>query len=183
MIYTKSGELFFEAVPGYVRNLSRRVLDSLTPLAPRSLVLQLIALLNTGIRSKSALFSILISTASTAMTATTLFWDSDTDPGVRKRNPKWSGIVPDIDRGAAFVVVFVMCGLQILAKGAATALLAVTSGPLLVGYIVGDHALHLFYRLLRRDLVYFVPLPSTISILAAPLFRVIMKFITDFTGR
>jgi hypothetical protein len=30
-----------------------------------------------------------ISTGSTALTATTMFWDIDTDPGARKRNPDW----------------------------------------------------------------------------------------------
>jgi hypothetical protein len=53
------------------------------------LVLQLTALLNTGKTSNVAIVSILISTASTALTATTLFWDIDTDPESRKRNPDW----------------------------------------------------------------------------------------------
>ena len=55
----------------------------------RSLVLQLVALLKAEQTSKVAIGSILISTASTALTATTMFWDIDTDPGARKRNPDW----------------------------------------------------------------------------------------------
>jgi hypothetical protein len=39
--------------------------------------------------SNVAIGSILISTASTALTATTMLWDADTDPGTRKRNPDW----------------------------------------------------------------------------------------------
>ena len=54
-----------------------------------SLVLQLVALLNAGEMSKVAIGSIMISTASTALTATTMFWDVDTDPRARKRNPDW----------------------------------------------------------------------------------------------
>ncbi|GMI28755.1 hypothetical protein TeGR_g8641 [Tetraparma gracilis] len=69
MIYTKGGELFFEAIPG--------------------LVLQLVALLNAEQVSNVAIGSILISTASTALTATTMFWDWDTDPGNRKSSPDW----------------------------------------------------------------------------------------------
>jgi hypothetical protein len=55
----------------------------------RSLILQLVALLNAEQTSKVAIGSILISTASTALTATTMFWDADTDPDIRKRNPDW----------------------------------------------------------------------------------------------
>ncbi|GMI23406.1 hypothetical protein TeGR_g5115 [Tetraparma gracilis] len=69
MIYTKGGELAFEAIPG--------------------LVLQLVALLNTEEKSRIAIASILVSTASTALTATTMFWDWDTDPGNRKESADW----------------------------------------------------------------------------------------------
>jgi hypothetical protein len=55
----------------------------------RSLVLQLVALLNAKETSNVAIGSIMISTASTALTATTMFWDWDTDPGNRKRSPDW----------------------------------------------------------------------------------------------
>ena len=67
------------------------LLASINPPHPRtrSLVLQLVALLNAEQMSKVAIGSILMSTASTALTATTLFWDFDTDPGARKRNPDW----------------------------------------------------------------------------------------------
>ncbi|GMI36343.1 hypothetical protein TeGR_g8049, partial [Tetraparma gracilis] len=69
---TVVGELFFEAIPG--------------------LVLQLVALLNAKKMSTVAIGSILISTVSTALTATTMFWDVDTDPGQRKMSPEWIGI-------------------------------------------------------------------------------------------
>jgi hypothetical protein len=51
--------------------------------------LQLIALLKAKDKGTAAIISILISTSSTALTATTLFWDVDTDPGVRRRNLDW----------------------------------------------------------------------------------------------
>jgi hypothetical protein len=133
LVYTKCGELFFEAVPG--------------------LVLQLVALLNAQEWTSFACTSIVISTLSTAMTVTTMFLDIDTDPGVKKRNPDWNGLIPDLGRGRAFFTVLVMSALQVIAKATATALLAVTKSRWLVGYIVGDHALHLIYRIARRDLV------------------------------
>jgi hypothetical protein len=111
-----------------------------------------------------------------------MFWDLDTDPGVRKRNPDVAGVVPDIDRGTAFFVIFVMCACQIIAKAVATALLAVTNSAWLLGYIAADHGLHLCYRVARRDLVFFVPMPTVASYITAPLLRVVVKAINDFTG-
>jgi hypothetical protein len=66
---TKMGEAVFEAVPG--------------------LVLQLVAILKADHKTFSAIASLLVSVSSTAMTASVLFYDMDTDPGVRRRNPKW----------------------------------------------------------------------------------------------
>ncbi|GMI18824.1 hypothetical protein TeGR_g830 [Tetraparma gracilis] len=57
MIITKAGELVFEAIPG--------------------LVLQVAALLRAKEKGTTAVVSILISTASTALTATTIFWDDE----------------------------------------------------------------------------------------------------------
>ncbi|GMI21527.1 hypothetical protein TeGR_g3935 [Tetraparma gracilis] len=162
MILTKNGELFFEAIPG--------------------LVLQLVALLSAKQMSQVAIGSILMSLASTALTATTMFWDGDTDPGVRKRNPDWSGIVPDLGRGSAFAVIFMMSAFQVIAKAAAVALLALTNGSWLLLYGVADHVLHLIYRVARNDTVMYIPMPPAASYVLAPLFRVIVKTVSDFTG-
>ncbi|GMI26372.1 hypothetical protein TeGR_g14547, partial [Tetraparma gracilis] len=162
MVFTKGGELFFEAIPG--------------------LVLQLVALLNAEKVSNVAIGSILMSTASTALTATTMFWDLDTDPGARKRNPDWIGIVPDLNRGSTFAVIILMSAFQVIAKAAAVALLAVTSRSWLLRYVVTDHVLHFVYRVARNDMVYYTPMPPAASYVAAPLFRVILKTVSDFTG-
>ncbi|GMI21529.1 hypothetical protein TeGR_g5862 [Tetraparma gracilis] len=163
MIWTKMGELFFEAIPG--------------------LVLQLVALLNAEQVSKVAIGSIVISTASTALTATTMFWDVDIDPGTRKRNPDWIGLVPDLNRGSAFAALFFMSAFQVIAKAAAVALLAVTNRTWLLRYVVTDHALHFVYRVARNDAVMYPPMPPAVSYcVVAPLGRVVIKTITDFTG-
>ncbi|GMI52071.1 hypothetical protein TeGR_g1383 [Tetraparma gracilis] len=162
MIMTKAAELFFEAIPG--------------------LVLQLVALLNAEQKSKVAIGSILLSTASTALTATTMFWDWDTDPASRKGSPDWAGIVPDVGRGSAFAALVLMSAFQVIAKAASVALLAVTNKSWLLGYIVADHTLHLFYKVARNDAVFYAPMPRAASYVAAPLVRVIIKTITDFTG-
>jgi hypothetical protein len=70
MAFTKVCEMVCEGVPG--------------------LTLQLIAMIVTReATTTGAIVSVAVSTASTALTATTLWWDSDTDPGMRKRNPDW----------------------------------------------------------------------------------------------
>jgi hypothetical protein len=164
MTLTKGGELVFEAVPG--------------------LLLQLVAIINATAeeRTFSAFFSIFVSTASTALTATTIFWDMDTDPGVRKRNPIWCGIVPDLNRTRSFAVVFVMCAFQIIAKATATALLLVTNSAWALVYLVGDHVLHFVYRFVRQDVFMFFAAPPAVSYAAAFTGRIIGKVLTDFTG-
>jgi hypothetical protein len=49
-------------------------------------------------------------------------------------------------------------------------------------YVLGDHGLHIVYRIARRDWVYFVPMPVAASYAVAPLFRVMMKILVDFTA-
>jgi hypothetical protein len=93
-----------------------------------------------------------------------------------------AGIVPDLNRGSAFAVLFMMSAFQAIAKAAAVALLAVTSGSLLLGYIVTDHAAHFIYRIARRDWVFYITAPPTASYVVTPLLRVLIKTICDFTG-
>jgi hypothetical protein len=75
-----------------------------------------------------------------------------------------------------------MCAFHIIAKAVATALLAVTSSSLLLGYIVTDHVLHWMYRIARADLVYFPPVPPAVSYPVGAFVRVTTKVLTDFTG-
>jgi hypothetical protein len=75
-----------------------------------------------------------------------------------------------------------MCAFQIIAKAAATALLAATNISWLLLYILADHSLHLSYRVARRDLIFYSPMPTKVSYLIAPIFRVMFKVLTDTTG-
>jgi hypothetical protein len=92
------------------------------------------------------------------------------------------GIVPDINRGSAFAALFFMSAFQVIAKAAAVALLAVTSGKWLLQYVVADHVLHFIYRVARNDTVFYTPGPRAASYILAPLLRVILKTVSDFTG-
>jgi hypothetical protein len=75
-----------------------------------------------------------------------------------------------------------MSAFQVIAKAASVALLAVTSGSWLLGYMFADHTLHLFYKVARNDAVFYAPMPPAASYVAAPLLRVILKTLSDFTG-
>ena len=90
--------------------------------------------------------------------------------------------MPDLNRGSAFAALFLMSAFQVIAKAAAVALIAVTSRSWLLGYIVTDHAVHFFYRVARNDAVFYAPMPPAASYILAPLLRVIVKTISDFTG-
>ena len=83
--------------------------------------------------------------------------------------------MPDQGRGKAFVVVFVMCCLQVFAKVAATALLAITNGTWLLLYLVGDHAVHLAYHIARRDLVLYMPMPPVASYPLSTISLILLK--------
>jgi hypothetical protein len=105
------------------------------------------------------------------------------DPGVKKRHPMWVGLVPDLDRGTAFGSVYLMCALQVLAKTAATSLLALTNWSWLVGYVVVDHLLFYAYLMVRRDFVWpNLAVPPTATYVVSPVIRSLGKVITDFTG-
>ena len=90
--------------------------------------------------------------------------------------------MPNVGRGPAFVVLFMMSAFQVMAKSAAAALLAVTNANWLLGYIAADHCLHIIYRIARRDYVYYAPMPPAASYVISPLIRVVTKAISDFTG-
>ena len=73
--------------------------------------------------------------------------------------------------------------LQVTAKVGATALLAITNGKWLVYYFAGDHALHLLYRIARRDLVLSqMPSFPAVAYPASTFALISCKILTDFTG-
>jgi hypothetical protein len=162
MMYCKGGEMVFEAVPG--------------------MILQFFAILMTKNRSTMAVVSLLISAASTGLTATTLFFDVDVDPGARKRNPAWVGAVPDQGRGLAFASAFTFCTLHVMAKGAATALLYMVNPLFLVIYIAVDYGLLFIYMAVRKDLVFFAPMPPAATLITSPIFKTLSKVAADFSG-
>jgi hypothetical protein len=147
-----------------------------------AMVLQVMALLRAKEKTTTAVVSVFISAASAGMTGASMFFDLDVDPDLRKGNPAWVGLVPDVDRGLAFANAFVICTVQILAKGVATALLATTNLSWLRSYVIGDLGLYLLYRVVRRDFFVFLQGGLGISVVVSFVVRVIEKLLVDYTG-
>jgi hypothetical protein len=162
MAYSKGTEMFSEAIPG--------------------LVIQAVALLTSKEKSLVAVGSLFVSAATTAMTAASSFYDIDTDPGGRKRNPDLTGLIPDQARGKAFLVLLALSFWQVLAKGVATALLAVTDVRTLLYYVVCDVGLSLAYKVATNDFHAIFALPWAASLVCSTVARIMYKVITDFTG-
>ena len=96
--------------------------------------------------------------------------------------PESYGMIPDTERGTAFAVILVMGMVQILVKGSAVALLAITNTTWLLLYMIVDVAILIVYKLVRRDFLTWHPLPFTISVPFSFLMRVVTKVIADFSG-
>jgi hypothetical protein len=147
-----------------------------------ALVIQSVALLKSDNRSRGAIASLLISACSTGLISTTMAYDKDVSPVSRKESPDAYGFVPNAGRGLAFVTMLALSTLHIIAKTMANALLVVTNPTWLLYYMSSDLGFYFIQKLLRRDFIYWMPLPLSLSIPAALIFRVCTKIVTDFTG-
>jgi hypothetical protein len=91
-------------------------------------------------------------------------------------------MIPDTGRALAFVVMFSISFLQVTAKCASVALLAVTNVQWLVYYLGGDMALYFVQKIFRRDFIYQLPLPLGVAVPVSGIERIIVKTVTDFSG-
>ncbi|GMI24347.1 hypothetical protein TeGR_g5808 [Tetraparma gracilis] len=162
MMVSKFLEVAFEGIPG--------------------MVVQCIAFVESEKKSKMAILSLLISAGSTGMTSTVITFDLDIDPTKRKNNPKWMGLIPNVNRGLAFGNLFVISTTHILAKGIITALLAITNSAWLMLFMACDYGLYIAYKVVRSDLSYFIAMPATVAVPFSIVMRVLEKSVVDFTG-
>jgi len=76
------------------------------------------------------------------------------------------GLIPDQGRGLAYGTTFLLSPtqqLQIVAKAFLMVLLAVTSFKALGIYLLADYGLIIVYKIIRRDLIFFLPMLSLVS--------------------
>jgi hypothetical protein len=109
-------------------------------------------------------------------------YDKDVSPAMRKQSPDLYGFVPNAGRGLAFVTMLTLSILHVVAKTLATALLVVTNPSWLLYYLICDMGFYFLQKTLRRDIIYWFPLPLAVSIPVSVLVRVMGKIVTDFTG-
>jgi hypothetical protein len=162
MVYSRSGELVAEAIPG--------------------MILQCVAFVTSKKKNKMAVVSILISAGCAALTATCLAYDMDTNPKKRRMDATSWGMIPNTGRATAFCYMFTIAALQSVAKCTSIALLAATNPTWLLHYLVGDMLLYLVIKAMRRDFIMVIPLPLGAAIAASLLMRISEKIIVDATG-
>jgi hypothetical protein len=161
MVLCKCSEMTFESIPGGLA--------------------QAVFLLDGGDWTTSAVASVCLSCISTAFTVTTIAFDLDTNKIKRGRNPEFYGYIPDTSAGhfTVFVLLFVYQSAHTLGNTLSMAVLAQTNWVWLVAYLLADHCGLMLYKLVRGDLVYWIPgFGVSLSVLA----RFVVKVIVDFTG-
>jgi hypothetical protein len=161
MMICKCSEMTFESIPGGLA--------------------QAAFLLDGGDWTTSAVVSVCLSCISTAFTVTTIDFDLDTNKGNRSRNPEFYGYIPDSSAGQfrVFTLLFVYHSAHALGNTFSMAVLAQTSWLWLVAYLLADHCGLILYKLVRGDLVYWIP---GLGVPLSLLIRFVVKVITDFTG-
>ena len=136
--------------------------------------------------------SILIGAATTGFVGATISYDYDTDPAKRTEMPAFYGYIRD--DATARLVMFACLGLNsfllllmrcvgmafmlsiVLYEGASAYL-----NPASL-YLSFDVLLYLLIKWGRRDFTYFLPISGKLGAVISFVMRIIIKFISDFTG-
>ena len=169
MTANKLVEVFAESIPGIIIQLNA-----------------IISTINSGEKevTTTAYLSLLVSLLSTGFISATLSYDFDTDPQKRAFNPEFYGYAPDDGRKRAFLffTMILLSATQVLIKAILIIVLASIGSWFSLYYLLGDIAFYLLYKLARRDLTYWVPLEGVLGLIISGLFRVVIKFVVDFTA-
>jgi hypothetical protein len=137
-----------------------------------------------GSTSLRPVFSIMCSAATTGFVSAMISFDYDVDPARRKHEPLYYGYIPDsaTGRSAVFLCMLINGGLLLLLRSTSFALLLLTRPNYVIGYIGTDMFLYLFQKMIRGDFTYWLPLSGPAAYVISLLVRILVKFLTDFTG-
>jgi hypothetical protein len=133
-------------------------------------------------RTTGGFISILISACSVGFTSASLSFDYDCDPAKRQDMPKFYGYIRNDARFQCYTCLMVNSMLLLLIRSFTTSLLIMSSKMYFVYYAVGEWALYILYKLLRRDFTHWIPLPVPLDLVSSMLFRTIIKIVVDYTG-
>ena len=114
---------------------------------------------------------------------TTIVYDTDTSPEKRRVSPKLWGMIPDQGRGLVFLLLVLLGLFQTMTKVFSLALLATTNPRWLIVWLSVDYCLFFFYKIIRRDFVYYTPgLTGLLKYVIAFLMRLFVKLLADVAG-
>ena len=164
---TKMIEMFCESIPGAVIQC-----------------LAYMELVGRGKRSSEALFSILISAATTGFTSASIAYDFDTDPDRRKRKPEFYGCIPDEGnlRLCIFIAMIFNSGSLLLIRCVSVALVSQVNILYFAAYTLVDMCMFLLYKMVRSDLQVWIPNEGWLGMVGNVTMRCFMKGIVDYTG-
>ena len=166
LMFAKSTELTFEAVPG--------------------LVIQLYAVLTLPASSTISFVSISASAATVAFNVTIMYYERDTHAYNRALYPLFCGVFPEdsASRSLAIVALFVFSLAHAASKALGVALFWATfRGRAVLVYCACEVASFYLVKILRRDFNIRVPLRGILAnaVLSA-VGRFVVKIMLDFTG-
>ena len=117
----------------------------------------------------------------TGLTSAMIAYDIDTDQPHRATQPKFYGYIKNEQRGRTFLLMTLVSSLHSLSRSLGYAILAVVNLNLALKFFVGEVGAYLLYKLLRRDLYYWVRVEGMLSVIMSLLERTVVKVIADFT--
>ena len=134
-------------------------------------------------RSSAAALPLIVSVFTAAFTSAGISFDMDIDKYKRELTPNFYGYIPDETKAKAriFALLFMISATQLFTKAFACALCVLSSTWLLVGFIVGEFALFLLYKLAWSDFWYWVPAYGLVAVPMTLYIRICQKDVSDFT--
>ncbi len=155
-------EMFFEAIPGCI-------IGCMAYLAKPSY---------------AALFSLMVSAATTGFTSSLVSFDFDVDPENRKNKPAFYGYMPDdaLNRALTFCCMWGMSSLFLLFRSFGAAMLLSVNKWYFVLEIVGNLTLFFVMKAIVCDVWHWLPVEGALGASLTFLIRTIVKIVVDFTG-
>jgi hypothetical protein len=120
----------------------------------------------------------------TGYSSGTMSYIFDTNAHQRSVASNFYGFIPSSIKSRLLIrsCMSLLASSQLLSRSLGCALTAVSMGRRYVGFmIVGELALYLIYKVVRRDFYYFMNLTGFVRFLASFLLRVGGKVVADYT--
>jgi hypothetical protein len=110
--------------------------------------------------------------------------DGDTDPAMRKSDPKFFGMIPDapFKRNLCFAIMMINSALFLIIRCLGVAFLIQSGKAYYMWYTFADHALYWLYLLARNDGWVLLKVTGPLGVLASSIVRIVFKVAVDYTG-